>query len=405
MSLPSRLSLLSMGMVLITAFGCRRPPSTDEALRMLAAHDPALRLARGIVIDRRQYSSIPPPAEMRISDNDIAVIKNLGFDHVKVLFTPSFFMTETGDLNDANMWYIDDVVNRIVAKDLSALVCIHPEDDFKRKYLGSADQFPTLLRWYEKLGTYLADRWKPQQVALQLMTEPYGNYASWNIMHPKMHLAARRGMPLHTLVLSADDASKLEALLRMEPVDDPNVYYGLTTYEPYEVGFNGWLPTFLGHSPWWAYVQNLPYPASTEAVTASMPQLIAAVPAEMQAKARSAVDAYGAQGYGRDWLEARVRRVEEWARKGGRHLAVLVNEFGCMDQKLARTKGGGYIATDTRIRFVRDLREIFEAHGLAWSYWSYNEIFTIFDPERRVPFGPTTTELADNAMIEALGLR
>lgn len=70
-----------------------------------------------------------------------------------------------------------------------------------------------------------------------------------------------------------------------------------------------------------------------------------------------------------------------------------------MDSLTAKTlfkaKGSG-VSDATRIQMIGDLRRAFEKYNIGWSYWSYNESFTVFKPDKRtVNFSPVPEEAAE----------
>ena len=57
--------------------------------------------------------------------------------------------------------------------------------------------------------------------------------------------------------------------------------------------------------------------------------------------------------------------------------------------------------------YLRDMRESFEAFDIAWTYWSYNETFTVLNPVNRrrlMPPGTDTDGIVDADLLDALGL-
>ena len=58
---------------------------------------------------------------MTFNDGDIELIKSMGFDHVKLLVTPATFLEGPG-INPAHMWYVEEVVNRVVKTGLPVVV-------------------------------------------------------------------------------------------------------------------------------------------------------------------------------------------------------------------------------------------------------------------------------------------
>ena len=198
---------------------------------------PALVLNRGICIDR-QFRTIPPEPIMRITREDIRLIKSMGFEFVKLIVNPEPLLSDKG-LSDATRWYLREIVQLVVDEGLPVVVCIHPEWKFKESILSDADWFSRFVRFLEETGRFLAASWGPKQLALQLMTEPGGNALDWNELQPRMWQAARRAMPEHTLILAGDQVGKIEGLVTTKPVNDDNVMYSFTFYDPFVLTLQG----------------------------------------------------------------------------------------------------------------------------------------------------------------------
>ena len=156
----------------------------------------AINLDRGIVLDRH-FQQIPPESWNTIELADVELIKRMGFDFAKVLVNPAP-MISGNTINTANMWYVDELVNVFLDQGIPVVVSIHPEPSFKTTYLGSSGGFTDLLGFYEDFAEYLAQGWTSDEVAFQLMSEPFDNYQDWNTMLPQMVQAVRTKMPDHT---------------------------------------------------------------------------------------------------------------------------------------------------------------------------------------------------------------
>ena len=65
---------------------------------------------------------------------DIALIKSMGFDHVRFPIEPAPLLANTPDpsiLNTTYLGYIDSALDTILATGLAVIVDIHPSDEFK----------------------------------------------------------------------------------------------------------------------------------------------------------------------------------------------------------------------------------------------------------------------------------
>lgn len=381
----------------------------EDVTHVVPPAGPVLNLKRGIVFDRIQNGGFPVKAEWQISANDIAVAKAAGFDHIKILLTADQFIEGAGT-HKVNMSYIDPIVNRALASGLPCVINLHPEPAFKFRYLGSDTSFAQLLGFYKEFSKYLAERWTPKQIAFQLMTEPFGpagkEYQDWNILYPRMIAAVRTYMPGYTLIMSGNRVGNIYGMTDMIPVNDKNIYYSFTTYEPYRFGFNTQFGAWRGAGAYWKDISYMPWPSSPDIVAARMDKMLAKVKAGDRSKAREDLLIYGNSYFNRQWMFRRAKNVSEWNDSYGGDLQVLVAEFGAIDHLQAKKAGASDgIYPGERLQFVRDMRQSFEAFGMGWEYWSFNEYFTILDPAVRKPYGVASTNILDEQMLSALGLR
>ena len=371
--------------------------------------DPILKMRRGIVVDRCQPNGLP--AKTDVTSEDMKIIRATGVDHVKLLFTPSAFMTGHA-LNQESLWFIRESVHAALSQELPCLICIHPEAAFKEFYLASEEGFQLVLPFYRDLARWIHTEFRPDQVAFQIMTEPFANYCDWNILNRQLWQTVRGELPDHTLVLSGDKTGSLFGMLELTPVEDDNVYYGFTSYDPFAFTLQSWNAFFGGTPTALDAVGHVPYPANPEIIEQRMEEMICQVPADSRQAAMEYLRAYGRGDYqqgnqgcfNRTWIENRLELVQAWRKKHGGHFPVLCNEFGVMDPVMGGKYGGIGILPQERLLFLQDLREAMEARDIAWSYWSFNETFTIFDPAARTPFGHDSDALLDHALLQALGL-
>jgi endoglucanase len=350
-----------------------------------------LALARGICIDR-QVRRMPPEPGMRIDREDVRLIKRLGFDFVKLLLNPAV-LTSGRTLDTASMAHFDRIIDFASVESLPVVVCIHPEDDFKRRVLGKVDEFEAFLGFMTELAHHLSTGWTPEQVAFQLMTEPYGSsldpahWNHWERLQQRLWKSVRGAMSRYTLILSGDRVGSIEGLEDIHTVNDDNVLYCFTFYEPHLFTWQGgtWRSGVI------PALKNLPYP-SCLVTGAERSRLLATIPQSLRATAGAEIDQYVKEDWNRASLAARIDRAVAWQRRSGGRVRLWCAEFGCY-QKAAS-------AAD-RLRYLHDMRSVLEERGIGWAYWSYNETFTIMTPESK-PFWPPTVQTPDRSVLRVL---
>ncbi len=406
-------------------------PSDNEA------KDTRMALKSGIVIDRAQYTENLIPL-MYTHQSDIINCMNMGFDHVKLQLVPEWMIDEDGDLIEENLEYITSIVNMVVDLDYQALICVSPcasgiDYNFKTRYLGDLERFEELVKWYGQLAEYIKKQgWSADNVAIQIMTEPYDNSGkvSWTWMSDRMWGAIRNVLPDHTIVTSSDRSGNLEHVKMMSPATDWNLVYSFTTYEPYAVGWSSAYSSQRDTETFWNYIGEVPYPIE-EGVdyTEAIEKAIENVPEKYKFEARSALTAYvkgtmdGGDAYWKNYYEClyneqwhylRAQSLDQWRQKYGGNIHIMCVEFGAYDSAYSSNRFGSAgtgVSDETRLLLIKHLRESFEAYDIGWSYWCYNEGFTVFNTDYHANYvggSPTVeqaTVLADYKLLtDSLGL-
>ena len=294
----------------------------------------------------------------------------MGFDFAKLIVNPAVHKADGGILN---MHYIDTIVNTALSQGIKVVVCIHPETSFKTTVFGDRDEFHNLCLWYERFAGYLAARWAPAELVFQLMTEPFGTssdrneWNTWNKLQLPMWRAVRKGMPDHTLILSGDQIGRIEGLVLVEPIPDENVMYAFSHYEPFIFTLQGGIWVEFG--AFMPYTQHVPYPTSPKIIDAALPDILTNVPNDLRDQATCDLKAYGAECWDKNKLAKRIQMLTAWSKSHG-GVKLFCGEFGCMQKA---------VKPQHRYAFIRDFRQVFEGNGISWSYWSFNETFTVLD--------------------------
>ncbi|MEN6386253.1 MAG: cellulase family glycosylhydrolase [Phycisphaerales bacterium] len=362
-------------------------------------------LTKGIVFDR-QYAAIPPEINNTIDSYDVALVKHMGFNFAKVLFNPAP-MISGNTINVTNMAYVEELVNRFLDQGVPVVVCIHPEPAFKTTYLGSASGFTNLLGFYHDFAAYLAARWGQNEVVFQLMTEPFGNYTDWNTMLPQMVQSVRSAMPNNTLIIGGAESGRISGLTAISQacintINDNNVYYGFTYWDesnllPFMFQGGG-----IGLGPYFAYLKNVPYPSSTSNNPADY--ILSTCPSGQYDAALNAVKAYCDSNWDMSKQQSVLQPIVNWNNSHGGNLKLICYEMGVPIDPCQATAGGGIDPSD-RIEYIHDKRVALEEKNIGWTYWSFNETFTVLNYPLRVAFEKGVTKrLVSSDTLSALGL-
>jgi endoglucanase len=304
-------------------------PTPTAATGQGPAWQTAAKLRRGVNIIG--YDPLwSDPAKARFKTRHFAIIKQGGFDFVRVVLQAFKHMDAQNRLDPQWLATLDRVVKEATAAGLGVII---DEHDFN---ICSADPVacePKLTAFW----TQIAERYRtaPDSVVFELLNEPHAplDAAAWNAMVAKLIPLVRATNPNRTLVIGPTRWNNLEELPTLVlPKADRNILVTFHSYEPFRFTHQG--------APWaedMAKVKGVPFTAADEAR-----------------------------------IKADYDKVGAWSKANDR--PVLMGEFGAYD------KSGIPIAD--RARYTATVRREAEAHGFPWAYWQFDSDFILYDIDR-----------------------
>lgn len=344
----------------------------------------AARIRRGINLSHwfsqvyRAPGYVPAHFDTYIGASDFALIRDMGFDHVRfpVACEPILAAATDGALPAGYLARISDRIRDLHAHGLAVIVDVHPEDAFKQQLALSDAAVATFTGFWEQLAGILA-RFDPEITLFEVLNEPcLHNAARWNRIQHAAVAAIRRAAPEHTIIISGDQWSQLPELLKVEPPDDRNLIANFHLYDPSAFTHQGagWA------APWAMFTKGLSYPADPKAVAA----LLATV---TDSDARAQLDEYAATRWNTRVYHDFLQPAVAWARAHG--LCLTCNEFGVYKKFAPR---------DSRLAWIRDVSSALAANAIGWTMWDYAGDFAVVVTENGV-------RTPDSALVAALDLR
>lgn len=307
---------------------------------------------------------------------DLKAIHAMGFDFVRLGVDPGLIERhgEVAAANPEALAALDHAVSEALANKLSVVLCVFPDDEFKRglETDRGVDDFTQLWRI---LAAHFVSQ-DPDHVFYELINEPevHDPYR-WMGIQARVVAAIRQIDKAHTIVATAANYSSLPDLLVLEPVRDANVIYNFHFYEPYQFTHQG--------ASWgaddWIYYKDIPFPATASQLSEPMKR----VPGDL---ARYSLYLYGADGWNAQAIAGRIAFAAAWARERG--VPLICDEFGAYRDTAP---------PDSRARWIAAVREALEANHIGWAMWDYRGNFGVVTR--------TATEITpDDAILKALGL-
>jgi endoglucanase len=326
------------------------------------------------VSDKRGYTK--EHLESWTTAEDIALIKSMGFDHVRLSVDPQPMMINhrPDEIPAEYLGYLDSAVKMILDQQLAVVIDIHPSSEFKAR-LGKEDSFVQEFADFWRALSHHYSTWDTDRVFFEILNEPeMSDRYRWYGVQTKLAAAIRDGAPQNTIIVAGARWSDDDDLVYLQPLQDANVIYNFHFYEPHIFTHQGatWGAYF------WHWVKGLHYPSSAENS------------AKVAEGAPDAVDRLAIVRYAEDhWdaarIDSEITQVAEWARQHG--VPVVCNEFGVFRQADPKD----------REAWIHDVRSALERHGMGWAMWDYSGGFGVVTKKD----GHT---VPDEGTVRALGL-
>lgn len=298
---------------------------------------------------------------------DMILIKNAGFDHVRIPFDPAYLGWNPDNLANAGsmpqIGSLDAAVDLAISNGLVAVVDFHPGSSLKNRI----ETDSAVQDAYIKLWTSLAERYKgkPQaSLVYELLNEPqYWNNgpATWYVLRQKVLTALRSKDTQHMILLSGGYGGGLRGILEDPGVTDSAVGYTFHYYQPYLFTHNG--------APWEPHLSQiedtftgLRYPAALNTMDNIKPKTGTDLSA-----ITIAFNEYVAQNWAYQRIHSDIEGVKTWATNHG-NAKVYCNEFGVL--RLTQDEA-------SRSSYLKDVRTAVESFGMGWTVFDYADIFGI----------------------------
>lgn len=308
--------------------------------------------------------------------HDIALIKAMNFDHVRLSVNPQpmFRRKQADRIPEDYLGYLDAAVKMILDQGLAVIIDVHPDSDFKEKLVADNEFVEQFADYWRALAKHYSS-WNSDLVFFEILNEPeFRDHYRWEGVQSKLAVAIREGAPSQTIIVAGANWSADSELLFIVPLRDPNIIYNFHFYDPHVFTHQGanWSTNYVH------YLKDLPYPSTPENVA----QPAALVP---DAANRLAVIHYGMDRWNAARINEEISQVEAWGKRW--NIALTCNEFGVY--RKAATPAD-------RARWISDVRIALEKYGIGWTMWDYSGGFGVVlkQDDKTIP---------DELTVKALG--
>jgi len=316
--------------------------------------------------------------ETTVTADDIALIRAMGFDHVRLSVDPRpmFHAEQSDQIASDDLTNLDAAVKMILDQGLAIDLSIYADDNFKQKLATDDDAVERFADFWRALAAHFAQL-DPDRIFFEILNEPEGrDRYRWYGVEAKLATAIREGAPQHTIIATGAHWSDDDDLVFLEPLRDPNVIYTFHFYEPHLFTHQGanWSVNY------WHYLRGIPYPSDP----ASARKAAELVPDPVH---RLEVVRYGLENWNAARIDAEIAQVDDWAKHW--NVPVICNEFGVYRK---------YADPKERAAWITDVRTALEKRNIGWAMWDYNSTFGLVTKENG-----QAAAAPDEAIVRALG--
>lgn len=343
-------------------------------------------------------------------DGDLRALRKAGFDTVRLPVDYAPFASLKGEHREAVYKLLFDAVARMHDAGLNVMIDLHPNSRHKTwgqhaviegldapAFVALGDVVTEMARRLDPLG---------DRVALEVMNEPRlkcsgAQQDQWEAMAAKLIAQAREGSQDLTLVVTGACVSSLDGLLALDPgkLGDRNLIYTFHFYDPFTfthqgASFIAWPDKYLDEVPWPAASRPIEQPLARLREHMETVSLAPGAKRKAVDGARHNLVKFYVSNAGRSMIEQRFAQVADWAREHNiRPERIFIGEFGVLKKDGDKP---GALCGD-RMRWLSDVREVADANGFSWAYFSYDGPFALVldDQSRKL----------DANVLKSLGMR
>jgi endoglucanase len=266
----------------------------------------------------------------RMKENHFKLIKEAGFDNVRIPLMPfKFSLNETDFSIDPDFFTtLDWIIEQSLKNNLMAIVDFHEHHAMQEDPLGNKAMF---LSMWKQIAEHCAKY--PKEVLFEICNEPNMKPEIWNEINIEAHNILRESNPNRTIMWGPIYGNQIEYLKDLKmPEDDRNIIVAIHYYMPIQFTHQG--------APWSTNNKDL---SGIEWKNTE---------SEEQA------------------VKADFDIAQEWSALHKRPLSL--GEFGAYDKA----------DMASRVRWTNFIARQAEARNWSWSYWQFDSDFIVYDIDK-----------------------
>lgn len=293
-----------------------------------------------------------------MSQNNLAEISQLGFDHVRLPLEVTEFYN-----NPKTFDYLGLAINKILDSGMAVVVDAHSQSLNKE-----LETSPEARKQYKLFWSQLANFLKnfdEQRVILELYNEPIfaNDDKAWSDYQMELYSTVRAIAPNHTIVLTGNNSSNINSMTNIELPKDKNVildlhYYNRLVYTHQGVDFA---------ADYLKEVNGLKYPYDPENCKKIQAEILSQ-------EAKEAVGKYCEIKINNEYQDKNIKETLQPILDSGNK--IWIGEFGSYScQKDITNPVTKQEIRSSKIQFLQDTTKTFKDLNIPWAVWGWDDCF------------------------------
>lgn len=328
------------------------------------------RLAKGVNLSHWFWligEGADPTAHFQsyITAEDAQLLRDLGVRHVRIPIDVMYLFDwdQPDRLKEEHLPLIDAGIQLFLDHGIAVIVTPFGSMDQLPHH---PERYPAAEEFWRLFAAHLR-QYDPEYLFMQIANEPQTTAVAWNPTQDRLAQIIREEAPDHTIITgmpiraTADTYGAPEALAAVEPLSVKNVVYNMHFYEPFFFTLQG----ATWSEDWLAHVRGIPYPSYQSNMNRAADHFEATNDDAQLNHVPDLLRFYGNSQWNEQRLEERLWVAVEWA--STHRVRLIVDEFGVY-------RGGGVREID-RLKYLQDLRVVFQRNAIAFTMWDYSGLF------------------------------
>ncbi len=286
------------------------------------------------------------------TSDDFRTIKKHGFNFVRIPISEQVLSLADKKKQDKIISELRCDIIGLLNSGLMVVVSMHPTREHKKstKGMDRREVLESLLNYWKVLIPVL-DGLPEEKILLDLYNEPSRHITDWWEIQSEVITGLRTIYPRHTYIAS-DTMGRFENLKKRKPYTDSRVIYDFHFYKPIYFTHHN-VPWIIPKPDIREKTDQIIYPSSME--KNDDPTYLKMVE-------------YKKEGWDKEKLSGMLKETISWSRQN--NVKIVCLEFGVYRP---------YVDSQSRIRWLKDVREILEENHIPWALWSYRGKFGLQD--------------------------